>query len=181
VVRVCTGSTRCPNASPGAGLGSAGQKALALRSIEWSARLSAIATADQGQDFTIDGKAVVLGPDGLSRFEELSCHEAARTAILYAFDLIEHYGDDMRNRPFLDRKAALGRLLREAMVGMRFEIRRGGNVNVPRMRVVRTIDPSQYSIRSTLTLTYHILYGPTPAGYASASARPFLVAACNRE
>jgi hypothetical protein len=29
----------------------------------------------------------VLGPDGLSRFEELSGREAARTAILYAFDL----------------------------------------------------------------------------------------------
>jgi hypothetical protein len=31
----------------------------------------------------------VLGPGGLSRFEELSRREAARTAILYAFDLIE--------------------------------------------------------------------------------------------
>jgi ATP-dependent DNA ligase len=39
----------------------------------------------------------------LSRFEELSRQEAAHTAILYAFDLIEHDGDDMRNRPFLDR------------------------------------------------------------------------------
>jgi hypothetical protein len=31
----------------------------------------------------------MLGPDGLSRFEELSHPGAARTAILYAFDLIE--------------------------------------------------------------------------------------------
>jgi hypothetical protein len=31
-----------------------------------------------------------LGPDGLSQFEELSRREAARTAILYVFDLIEH-------------------------------------------------------------------------------------------
>jgi hypothetical protein len=54
----------------------------------------------------------LLGPDGLSRFEELSRQEAADTAILYAFDLIEHDGEDMRNRPFLDRKAALARLLR---------------------------------------------------------------------
>jgi bifunctional non-homologous end joining protein LigD len=53
----------------------------------------------------------VLGPDGLSRFEELSRREAARTAILYAFDLIELDGEDLRRRPFLDRKAALAQLL----------------------------------------------------------------------
>jgi bifunctional non-homologous end joining protein LigD len=53
----------------------------------------------------------VLGHDGLSRFEELSHREGAR--LLYAFDLIEHDGEDMRNRPFLDRKAALARLLRD--------------------------------------------------------------------
>jgi hypothetical protein len=62
--------------------------------------------------FTIDGEAVVLGLDGLSRFEELSRREAARTAILYAFDLIERDGGDMRNLPFLDRKAAPARPMR---------------------------------------------------------------------
>lgn len=61
--------------------------------------------------FTIDGEAVVLGPDGLSRFDELSRREVAQTAILHAFDLIEHDGEDLRNLPFLDRKAALARLL----------------------------------------------------------------------
>jgi len=39
--------------------------------------------------------------------------EAAHTAILHAFDLIEHDGEDLRNRLFLDHKAALARLLRE--------------------------------------------------------------------
>jgi hypothetical protein len=56
----------------------------------------------------------VLGPDGLSRFEELRRRTAAHAAILYAFDLIEHDGKDLRNLPFLDRKAALARLLRNA-------------------------------------------------------------------
>jgi bifunctional non-homologous end joining protein LigD len=63
---------------------------------------------------------VVLGPDGLSRFEELSHRDGARTAILYAFDLIEHDGEDMRNRPFLDRKKALARLLRNPEAGILF-------------------------------------------------------------
>jgi hypothetical protein len=53
----------------------------------------------------------------LSRFEELSRREAARTAILYAFDLIEHEGEDLRNLPFLDRKARLARLLRKTKAG----------------------------------------------------------------
>jgi ATP-dependent DNA ligase len=43
-------------------------------------------------------------PDGTDR-------EAARTAVLYAFDLIEYDDEDLRKRPFLDRKAVLTRLL----------------------------------------------------------------------
>jgi bifunctional non-homologous end joining protein LigD len=90
---------------------------------DWTMRLSAIAAAAErvkAKSFTIDGEAVVLGPDGLSRFEELSRRVAARTAILYAFDLIEHDGEDLRNLPFLERKAALGRLLRETEAGILF-------------------------------------------------------------
>jgi bifunctional non-homologous end joining protein LigD len=73
---------------------------------DWTARLSAIAAAAErikAESFTIDGEAVVLGPDGLSRFEELSRRQAARAAVLYAFDLIEYDGEDLRNLPFLVR------------------------------------------------------------------------------
>jgi bifunctional non-homologous end joining protein LigD len=90
---------------------------------DWTARLAAITAAAElikAKSFTIDGEAVVLGPDGLSRFEELSRREAARTATLYAFDLIEHDGDDLRDLPFLARKAALARLLRDAKAGILF-------------------------------------------------------------
>jgi bifunctional non-homologous end joining protein LigD len=88
---------------------------------DWTARLSAIAAAAQrikAKSFTIDGEAVVVGPDGLSRFEELSRREAARSAILYAFDLVEHNGEDLRPRPFLERKAALAWLLRHTEAGI---------------------------------------------------------------
>jgi bifunctional non-homologous end joining protein LigD len=90
---------------------------------DWTVRLASIAAAAErikAKSFTIDGEAVVLGPDGLSRFEELSRREAARTATLYAFDLIEHDGEDLRNLPFLDRKAALVRLLRDTKAGILF-------------------------------------------------------------
>jgi hypothetical protein len=53
----------------------------------------------------------------LSRFDELRRRSAARATILFAFDLIEHDGEDLRNRPFLERKAALARLLRGVLAG----------------------------------------------------------------
>jgi len=68
---------------------------------DWTARLPAIAAAAgriKAKSFTIDGEAVVVGPDGLSRFDDLRRREAARTAILYAFDLIEHDGEETRRR-----------------------------------------------------------------------------------
>jgi ATP-dependent DNA ligase len=57
---------------------------------DWTVRLAAIAAAAEQikvKSFTIDGEAVTLGPDGLSRFEKLFRRKAARTAILYAFAL----------------------------------------------------------------------------------------------
>src|SRR5215467_10613695 len=88
---------------------------------DWTERLPAIAAAAariKAESFTIDGEAVVLGPDGLSRFDELRRREAAHSASLYAFDLIEHDGRDLRDLPFLDRKAALARLLRDTEASM---------------------------------------------------------------
>jgi bifunctional non-homologous end joining protein LigD len=88
---------------------------------DWTERLAAIAAVAgliKAKSFTIDGEAIFLGPDGLSHFEELSRREAARTAILYAFDLIEHDGEDLRPRPFLERKAALAWLLRDTEAGI---------------------------------------------------------------
>ena len=58
--------------------------------------IAAAAERIKATSFTIDGEAVVLGPDGLSRFDELRRRAAAQTAILYPFDLIEH---GYRQRP----------------------------------------------------------------------------------
>jgi ATP-dependent DNA ligase len=54
--------------------------------------IAAVAARIKAKSFTIDGEAVVPGPDGLSRFEDLLSREAACSAIIYAFDLIEHNG-----------------------------------------------------------------------------------------
>jgi hypothetical protein len=46
------------------------------------------------------------------------CAVLRRTAILHGFDLIEHEAEDLRNLPFLDRKAELARLLRDTEAGI---------------------------------------------------------------
>jgi hypothetical protein len=61
------------------------------------------------------GQASRAAPDGLSLFEPRR-REAADTAIVYAFDLIEHDGEDMRNL----RKNALARLLGNSEAGILF-------------------------------------------------------------
>src|SRR6266404_5915716 len=68
-------------------------------------------SGSKAKSFTIDGEAVVLRSDGLSRFDELRRRGAAHSAMLYAFDLIEHDEQDLRDHPFLDRKAALAPML----------------------------------------------------------------------
>jgi bifunctional non-homologous end joining protein LigD len=93
----------------------------ARNAVDLTARLPAIAAAGErikATRFTIDGEAVVLGPDGLSRFDELRRRAAAHAAILYAFDVIEHDGEDLHARPFLERKAGLARVLRDTKAGI---------------------------------------------------------------
>jgi alpha-ketoglutarate-dependent taurine dioxygenase len=55
-----------------------------------------------------------LTAQGLSPCQTLSLIGCS----LYAFDLIQHEGEDMRDRPFLDRKAELARLLRDTKAGI---------------------------------------------------------------
>jgi bifunctional non-homologous end joining protein LigD len=88
---------------------------------DWTERFPVIAAAAarlKAQSFIIDGEATVIGSDGLSRFDDLRRRESARTAILYAFDLIERDTEDMRVLTFLDRKGALAQLLASSNAGI---------------------------------------------------------------
>jgi bifunctional non-homologous end joining protein LigD len=51
--------------------------------------------------------------DGLPGFEALRRRGAGEVAVLYAFDLLELDGDDLRNLPIETRKATLASLLRK--------------------------------------------------------------------
>jgi bifunctional non-homologous end joining protein LigD len=84
---------------------------------DWAARFPAIVRAAsriKAQSFLIDGEVVVCRDDGLSDFNALHSRRRDHDAVLFAFDLIEHQGDDLRNAPLLDRKRQLAKLLGKA-------------------------------------------------------------------
>jgi bifunctional non-homologous end joining protein LigD len=85
------------------------------RGYDWSGRYPAIAgTAAQlrARSFTLDGEAVVCGPDGVAIFDALHRRGTVSEAMRYAFDLLELDGEDLRGLPLGDRKQRLARLLR---------------------------------------------------------------------
>ena len=76
---------------------------------DWSARYPAIsvtATLLRARSFTLDGEAVVCGPDGVAIFDALHRRGTVSEAMMYAFDLLELDGEDLRALPLLDRKSA---------------------------------------------------------------------------
>jgi bifunctional non-homologous end joining protein LigD len=56
---------------------------------------------------------------GLTRFDLLRRHNNEALAFLYAFDLLELNGDDLRREPLEVRKATLASILRKARHGVR--------------------------------------------------------------
>ena len=59
--------------------------------------------------FTLDGEAVVCGPDGVAVFDALRRRGTVSDAMLYAFDLLAIDGEDLRALSLGDRKTRLAR------------------------------------------------------------------------
>jgi bifunctional non-homologous end joining protein LigD len=55
----------------------------------------------------IDGEAVACGDDGIASFDRIRYRRHDAGVFLYAFDLIELDGDDLRRDPLAVRKATL--------------------------------------------------------------------------
>jgi ATP-dependent DNA ligase len=68
----------------------------------------------------IDGEAVAFGEDGIASFDCIRYRHHDASVFLYAFDLIELNGDDLRRDPLSVRKATLASLLARAAPGLRF-------------------------------------------------------------
>jgi bifunctional non-homologous end joining protein LigD len=91
------------------------------RGYDWSGRYPAIAvtaTLLRARSFTLDGEAVVCGPDGVAIFDALHRRGTVTEAMLYAFDLLEPDGEDLRHIPLVDRKRRLSRLLGGRRLGI---------------------------------------------------------------
>jgi bifunctional non-homologous end joining protein LigD len=91
------------------------------RGYDWSGRYPAIAVTAmllRARSFTLDGEAVVCGPDGVAIFDALHRRGTVTEAMLYAFDLLELDGEDLRHMPLLDRKRRLARLLGGRRLGI---------------------------------------------------------------
>jgi ATP-dependent DNA ligase len=67
----------------------------------------------------VDGEAVACGDDGIANFERIRRRRNDDSVFLYAFDLIELNGDDLRHDPLTARKALLGNLLASPGPGLR--------------------------------------------------------------
>jgi bifunctional non-homologous end joining protein LigD len=68
----------------------------------------------------IDGEAVACDDNGVASFDLIRHHRANDRIFLYAFDLIELNGDDLRHDPLEGRKATLEVMLAKAGPGIRF-------------------------------------------------------------
>ena len=66
----------------------------------------------------IDGEAVACDRDGVPSFDRLRYRRGDGTAFLYAFDLIELNGEDLRREPLEARKVMLVKLLRQPKPGL---------------------------------------------------------------
>ena len=91
------------------------------RGFDWSHRFPLIVEAAGSlrvSSISIDGEAVVCGDDGISDFDRLhsQCWDAA--VFLFAFDVLEIDGDDLRQEPLERRKARLEKVLARAPAGI---------------------------------------------------------------
>ena len=68
----------------------------------------------------IDGEAVACDEKGLACFDRLRHRGSDEAVFLYAFDLVELNGEDLRRDPLEVRKATLGSVLAKAGAGIRF-------------------------------------------------------------
>jgi len=90
---------------------------LSRNRLDWTEKLPVIADAILGLDCrscVLDGELVVFDEHGRSRFDLLQKQfnlAQAQTVRYAVFDLLALNGDDLRDAPLLERKAALSRLL----------------------------------------------------------------------
>jgi bifunctional non-homologous end joining protein LigD len=100
---------------------------------DWSTRFPTVVEAAAGlkmRSCLIDVEAVCCDENGLAVFALLRYRERPAEIFLYAFDLLELDGQDLRREPLETRKATLASLLRSCGPGLRLveHLAHGGDV-----------------------------------------------------
>jgi bifunctional non-homologous end joining protein LigD len=100
----------------------AGVRLLTRNGHDWADRYPLIAEAAGApgvRSCLIDGEAVACDRDGMPEFGRLRYRRQDGAVFLFAFDLIELNGQDLRREPIEIRKRELGKLLRwSAQIGL---------------------------------------------------------------
>src|SRR5260370_28511773 len=119
----------CSQGTRSADIGFAGGSALRPSSASSAATTSSASTGPlivealarlRSRSCIIDGEAVACDENGVASFDLVRHHRANDSVFLYAFDLIELNGDDIRRDPLEVRKATLASILAKASPGIRF-------------------------------------------------------------
>ena len=102
-----------------------GIRLLTRRGNDWSERFPRVVEAVnllKVRSCLIDGEVVCCDERGLARFDVLRRRRNEAMAFLYAFDLLELDGQDLRREPLEVRKATLASILRKARHGVRLNV-----------------------------------------------------------
>jgi bifunctional non-homologous end joining protein LigD len=95
----------------------AGVRLLSRRGIDWTIRYPAIAVAIAAlacRSCLIDGEVVICGEDGIPVFDRVRYGRQPQCeAVLFAFDLLELGGKDLRRTQLEKRKGVLAKLVRK--------------------------------------------------------------------
>jgi bifunctional non-homologous end joining protein LigD len=96
----------------------AGVRLLTRRGIDWTTLYPAIAAAIAAlacRSCLINGEVVICGEDGIPVFDRLRYGRQPQSeAVLFAFDLLELGGKDLRRTQLEERKGVLAKLVRKA-------------------------------------------------------------------
>ncbi len=99
----------------------AGVRLLTRNGHDWASRFPLIVEAMAAlrvRSCLIDGEAVCCDDNGMAVFAKLRQRRNDRHVVLYAFDLLELDGQDLRREPLERRKVLLARLLVRARIGL---------------------------------------------------------------
>jgi bifunctional non-homologous end joining protein LigD len=97
-------------------------KLYTITGADWSKRYPLIvesAARIQGSAI-LDAEVVWLDSDGVAQFDALHSRVNDGAATALAFDLLMHNGEDVRRRPFAERKAILRKVLQRTRRGIQY-------------------------------------------------------------